>query len=230
MNIEELKQLIAPYKPIVRRDVSTEYHCPGKWKSFENENQLILNMFINHHPLSEEDIEFIASKYCIKQFSIEYLLFLYLLQYYPVQQTPLIQTFIQKYMISSNNDVLNLITMTKQSVLNDKLKISEFNKYLFNAFSVQMGRKRVIQNDILWKLLSVIYSSYQLYPQFISFLKSKQEFLTKDQWMCLCSFVDLLLIPQPSEFYLQYSSENSYAYPVLFDEFFLFLKQSLQQH
>lgn len=227
---QQLQRMIQNYQPIKRNSEDNEYLCPSKYKTYQTTNELYLLNYCTDQQLTENDLQTISQFYNITYMSFDYLIFLYLLQYHPNQNTTkIIPTFIEKYVIKTNQEVSNIILSTKNKI-NQNEKDS-FLKYIFSTFSISIGKRQLLKEEIMEKLLQLLYSQYPLYSQFITFLKYHQHyFLTKDQWNCLSSFSHIVFIPQQVDFYLQYTSENSYFYPVLFDEFFLYLKQLLLNH
>ena len=230
--LQQLRNMISQYQPIKRKENENEYLCPSKYKSYQTDNELYLLNYITNQQLTENDILTISQYYNINYMSFDYLLFLYLLQYHPITNTiNIISSFLTKYSIKSNIEVINIIITTRNQINTDEIIKDSFYKYLFQLFSIQIGRRYQIQETHLKQLLELLYSHLPLYNQFITFLHQKNHlYLTKDQWNCLSTFSQIVFIPQPSEFYLFYTSENSYFYPVLFDEFFLYLKDLLLHH
>ena len=230
MNISELRALVSQYKPIQRYDHSNEYLCPSKRKIFEND--FMMNSYRSKVPLTFDDITTLLRGYSLELDSIDGLIFLYLIQF--KQSTRYINEidgFCVQYMIETNQDVINCIQSSKQSILNDQIKTSEFNKYLFDLFSVRQGMKRVIEGESLQKVLHLLYSSFPLFQHFLQFLNSKNiTSLGKDVWICLCTFSHVIFQQQEINFYLQYSVDNVYCYPLLFDDFFMFMKQFYLSH
>ena len=235
MNINyknEIQEILNSLQPIKRKSNDTDYLCPSKWKRYGNENELVLSHYISDEPITENELKQITQEYNIDYMSLEYYIFLYLLNYHPISNSiNIISTFISKYLITSNQEVTNIITFTINQ-MNSDVSIKElFIKYLFDSFSKPNGRRQELQEDILDHLLQLLYSSFPFYSHFITFLhQHNHHFLTKDQWICLFNFSHIVFFPQSQEFYVTYTSENNYFYPILFDEFFLYIKQLLLSH
>ena len=230
--LKQLQNLIQQYQPLKRKEQNNDYLCPSKYKSYQNDNEFYLLNYIHDQPITENDLQTISQFYTINYMSLEYLIFLFLLNYHPITNTiNVIQQFIDKYSINSNQEVTNIITTTQNQLTTDNNQKELFLKYLFNTFSISSGKRNIIKENVMENILQILYSDLPLYQQFITFLKQKNHYyLTKDQWNCLSSSSHIVFIPQQSDFYLTYTTENMYFYPVLFDEFFLYLKQLILNH
>ena len=223
--MNELYQELIKKKPIKRKKDYEKYLCPEKKRIIGIQNECFLLEYELKEKINEEDRKKLDKQYEIQEESIESFILSYLLNYFPFLEENCINRFRIQYSIQSNQDVLNLIHYTQKSFLFDDYTKMKFVHYLFIRYNEKRNGKKVLQNEILFTLLHVLYESYPLFSSFLSFLHSQNiSFLTKDQWLCLAHFTHIIFLPQDPFFYQEYTSENSFHYPLLFDDFFCYLK------
>ncbi|KAL7720558.1 Defective in cullin neddylation protein [Entamoeba marina] len=178
--LNEVKQsmIIQPVKRSIDNNLTCITYKTPQHESYD----LYVTKYYNQLQLNLENVNEILSFYHFEPYSRLSLIFLYLNNFNGHSIAPQsIQSFVNKNLITTNNDLFNCVVSQDQYVHSDEHRTTLFYGWIFQCFSQQ---KR-IKGTILLTLLHQLYRDYPLLQPFLQFLSLNNNELNRDQWVCL---------------------------------------------